>query len=85
MFACPAHWRMVPRKLQQALWREYREGQERDKRPSKRYMAVQRLCVARIAKAEGFKDAAASCVLRAHAWREISIREGDGDPLEGLV
>ena len=31
---CLAHWRMVPRSIQQAVWRSYRTGQCEDRRPS---------------------------------------------------
>ena len=41
MFACRRHWFALPRAIQLAIWAEYRNGQERDKQPSLRYMAVQ--------------------------------------------
>jgi hypothetical protein len=31
---CLRHWRMVPRNLQAAVWRHYRDGQCSDKNPS---------------------------------------------------
>jgi hypothetical protein len=31
---CFPHWKMVPRKIQQAVWATYRRGQCEDKRPS---------------------------------------------------
>lgn len=31
---CPRHWRMVPRRLQRAVWAAYRPGQCDDKNPS---------------------------------------------------
>ena len=40
---------MVPRALQQAVWREYRPGQEIDKMPSEAYLAVRREAIAAVA------------------------------------
>jgi hypothetical protein len=34
MLMCFAHWKRVPRRLQQAVWRYYREGQCEDMSPS---------------------------------------------------
>lgn len=52
LFACPAHWRLVPRWLQAWLLKEYRSGQERDKKPSARYCAVQTRCRLDLARLE---------------------------------
>jgi hypothetical protein len=41
MFACLAHWRKLPREHQQAIWREYRPGQEIRKDPTPAYLLVQ--------------------------------------------
>ncbi len=49
MFMCKPHWFMLPADLRDAIWREYRPGQEITKNPSPRYMAVQKLAVARVA------------------------------------
>jgi len=49
---CRRHWRMVPRDLQDAIWRYYRPGQEIDKNPSAGYMTVQRQAVAAVAAVE---------------------------------
>ena len=35
---CGRHWRMVPPGLQAAVWRHYRPGQGRDRRPSREYL-----------------------------------------------
>jgi hypothetical protein len=43
MFACREHWFALSKEMQDAIWREYRSGQEVDKRPSLRYLAVQQL------------------------------------------
>jgi hypothetical protein len=53
MLMCYPHWKMVPRPLQLAVWREYRPGQEIDKRPSDAYMEVQHAAVAAVAEKEG--------------------------------
>jgi hypothetical protein len=37
MLMCLRHWRMVPRKLQKAVWDTYRPGQCDDKRPSREW------------------------------------------------
>lgn len=37
---CPRHWRQVPKALQDEVWRTYRPGQERDKRPSEAWHAA---------------------------------------------
>lgn len=34
MLMCAKHWRMVPRALQQDVWKNYRDGQCDDKQPS---------------------------------------------------
>lgn len=37
---CGMHWRLVPRALQREVWRTYRPGQEKDKNPSREYLAA---------------------------------------------
>lgn len=39
---CRPHWNMVPAELQRAVWRTYRPGQERDKRPTREYLEALR-------------------------------------------
>jgi hypothetical protein len=88
MFACKAHWFALPKKIRDAIWREYRPGQENDKNPSLRYMAVQRLACAHLAfKPHDEVAAAQSLELMFEAVRygRASVDEGFGDPLEGLV
>jgi hypothetical protein len=46
MFACKTHWYALPQKVRDAIWREYRDGQEITKTPSFRYLAVQRIACA---------------------------------------
>ena len=48
----------MPRPLQTALWRVYREGQEKDKKPSLIYCIVQQRLVLHLAELEGRTDAA---------------------------
>lgn len=52
MLMCPKHWRMVPKKLQQAVWRTYRLGQEITKNPSPEYLAAAKAAIAAVQKAE---------------------------------
>jgi len=40
LFMCARHWRMVPKPMQRAIWREYRPGQEVEKNPSEAYLAA---------------------------------------------
>lgn len=42
LWGCRAHWRRLPERLRDAIWREYRPGQEVDKAPSERYREVAR-------------------------------------------
>ncbi len=53
MLMCLRHWRMVPRDLQDAIWRTYRPGQEIDKCPSEEYMVAQRRAIAAFSALEG--------------------------------
>lgn len=88
LFMCPGHWRSLSPELQAAIRREYRAGQEKDKRPSARYMAVAALAIASTIPG-GSKDRGETAkryrIDSAHNWRRIAIHRGDGDPLEGLV
>ncbi len=40
LWGCKAHWYKLPKQLRDAIWQEYRPGQEIDKKPSVRYLAV---------------------------------------------
>lgn len=40
MWGCSGHWFKLPKSLRDAIWREYRPGQEKDGTPSDRYLAV---------------------------------------------
>ncbi len=49
---CPKHWRMVPKALKDALWGNYRRGQERDMQPSPAYLRAAAACVRSVAEQE---------------------------------
>lgn len=86
MLACKPHWYALPKFLRDAVWREYRNGQEEHKRVTWRYMAVQRLAVSRLARDEhGVGPAALRYWADALRYREKAILNGEGDPLQGLV
>ena len=40
MWGCREHWFKLPKPLRDAIWKEYRHGQEITKTPSARYLAV---------------------------------------------
>lgn len=42
MWGCGEHWRALPRRLKDAIWREYRVGQEENMSPSHAYLDVAR-------------------------------------------
>ena len=49
------HWRMVPKKIQQAVWRHYRPGQCNDKDPSKEWLTAAEAAIGFVARKEGQK------------------------------
>ena len=53
LLMCRRHWYMVPAPLRALVWKHYRAGQERDKRPSKEYLAVAFQAIKAVAVAEG--------------------------------
>src|SRR5262245_57613685 len=88
MFMCRAHWFSLRKPLRDAIWREYRQGQEFDKSPSARYMAVQRRAVGEGAfkpNDEAAARAAAPYLIESEQWRTRAIERGEGDPLAGIV
>ena len=88
LFMCRRHWFALRKPLRDAIWREYRPGQEDDKRPSSRYMAVQRRAIGELLFKPNDEKAAALAapyLLEAEAWRRRAIDAGLGDPLEGLA
>lgn len=52
MLMCLRHWRMVPRKLQVAVWAAYVPGQEIRKDPTAEYLDAQRAAVRAVAEKE---------------------------------
>jgi hypothetical protein len=88
MFACRGHWASVRKVLQDAIWREFREGQEVDKRPSLRYLAVQQRAVAELAFKPNDEEAArvaAEYLVNSERFRKAAIDAGAGDPLAGIA
>lgn len=43
MWGCKEHWFKLPKALRDAIWKEYRPGQEKDGTPSERYLVVAQL------------------------------------------
>jgi hypothetical protein len=88
MFMCRQHWFALTKPVRDAIWREYRPGQQTDKRPSLRYMALQRFAVGMSAFKPHDEDAArlvAEYLLQAERFRQLAMAAGLGDPLDGLV
>lgn len=88
MFACRDHWCQLRKTTRNAIWREYRPGQENDKRPSARYMAVQRFACAELVFRPNDEAAAfetGKYLREATAFQQAAIEAGDGDPLEGFT
>lgn len=50
---CLAHWRMVPRVIQRAVWATYRQGQCDDKRPSRDWHRAASAAIGYVARREG--------------------------------
>ena len=88
LLMCNPHWLSLPKPIRDAVWREYRDGQERGAvRPSSRYLAVQRLAVAHTALLPEDEEAAlvaASYLMLAEGFAARAVEEGAGDPLEDL-
>lgn len=80
-FMCRKHWFMLRKPMQRAIWREYREGQEVDKNPSLRYLAVQQRAVSEVAPTAD----ASRYIQVSERYRKLAIDAGDGDPLKDLV
>ena len=53
LLMCLRHWRMVPKSIQRAVWRTYREGQCDDKRPSKAWDEAASAAIGFVARREG--------------------------------
>lgn len=52
-FMCRKHWFMVPKKLRDSIWSNYRPGQETDKQPTQRYLEVTNEAIEFVANLEG--------------------------------
>lgn len=52
MVMCGKHWRQVPARIQAAVWKYYRKGQEVDKKPSIQYIVAQRAAIWAVALKE---------------------------------
>lgn len=88
MFMCRGHWSRLPTPVQRAIYREYRPGQEKDKKPSTAYLAVQQWAIALVAFRPNDEQAAATSakyILGAAVCRTLAMSEGALDPLRGLV
>ncbi len=53
MLMCLRHWRMVPRNIQRAVWKEYVPGQEVTKTPTSKYLEVMQQAIRAVAEKEG--------------------------------
>jgi hypothetical protein len=53
MHMCGYHWRMVPKAVQDLIWKHYRPGQEIDKQPSVEYICVAFVSISCVALKEG--------------------------------
>lgn len=87
MFMCRQHWFSLRKPLRDAIWKEYRPGQENTKSPSARYMAVQKRAVGELAfrpHDEAAAGVAAPYLIESEIWRKRAIDAGLGDPLEGI-
>ena len=63
MHMCLKHWTMVPKVVQDLIWKHYRPGQEIDKKPTVAYLAVAFTSISCVALKEG-KPLPGAVVLR---------------------
>ena len=54
LLMCFRHWKIVPRKIQQAVWKYYRPGQCDDKQPSPEWHQAADAAIGFVANQEGF-------------------------------
>jgi hypothetical protein len=88
MFMCKRHWFSLRKPLRDAIWREYRPGQENDKKPSLRYLCVQQRAIGELIFKPNDEAAAllaAPYLIRSHDYRRKAVADGGGDPLEGVA
>lgn len=57
LLMCKKHWRMVPKRIAQEVWRHYRPGQEIDKRPTEAFLAAAQSAINAVARKEGLLNA----------------------------
>jgi protein gp37 len=50
LFMCGLHWRLVPRRLQMAIWKHYRPGQEVDGRVTGKYFEAAQAAIEAVAQ-----------------------------------
>jgi hypothetical protein len=55
LLMCRRHWYMVPKPLRDAVWAEYRPGQEIDKRPTREYLDIAHAAIEAVAEREGLR------------------------------
>lgn len=75
LLMCLRHWRLVPRKIQRAVWATYRPGQCDDRRPSREwhdaagaaigYVALLENEVITVAEAKALEDFGCSAMVEA--------------------
>jgi hypothetical protein len=53
LLMCRMHWRLVPLRIQRAVWAAYRPGQCDDKRPSAAWTRAADAAIAHVAGLEG--------------------------------
>jgi len=54
LLMCYSHWKRIPKHIQAAVWRHYRNGQCDDKNPSQAWHHAADAAIAYIAKLEGY-------------------------------
>ncbi len=87
MFACREHWCALPQKIRDAIWQEYRPGQEVTKDPSIRYLAVHRLALAYLVFKPHDEEAATEAYVHlkdAVRHQRTAVADGLGDPFAKL-
>lgn len=65
---CPGHWGLVPKGLQDLVWRAYRPGQEVDKRPSADYLEAAKRAIAAAVQQETSLGVPTLSVRQPWAW-----------------
>lgn len=85
---CRPHWFALRVVMQRAVWRFYRKGQEKDKRPSLSYLAVQQRAIAELVFRPNDEAAAAAAVpylAASEDFRQRAIEVGEGDPIAEIA